>query len=136
MHPFGFAFLGKRLEVAPPNQITLDDQVCSNIGYEFISYEPDKDVADTSGVIDQWATGTINSADYEIRATKISGTTPTGSPLSTWLSMFSGQSWTIEATALTRRCVLRIEIRRASNGVILDSCRVDLTATTEGGGEL
>lgn len=134
-----YSFLGRRPGTAAPvpdTAVAIGDLDLTHIGYEYVDYQPDGDVASADGNEDTWATGSFSASDYEIRASKISGITPTGSPLATWIALTGGASWQVDATVLTRRCTLKIEIRRKSDGLLLDSARVSMTATVEGGGGL
>lgn len=72
-----------------------------------------------------WVTPSSATTRYshEIRATLISGPTPTGDSLGSWLSLSSTRGWsndTVGTTALT------IEIRRVSTGQVMVSGQVDL----------
>lgn len=84
-----------------------------------------------------WLTGG-SSSDYEVRATQVSdtitgtGTSATGT-LNTWMNLGTNREWTVAATGAGntgRRWVLTIEIRRASDLVVLDSATIDIEATT------
>ncbi len=73
-----------------------------------------------------------NYSNYYVRATLITGDTPTGT-LNSWLQTNTNRAWsqinTLNDTLL--RCVLRIELsNRASGSVILDSHEVEIKATT------
>lgn len=68
------------------------------------------------------------SSDYEVRATVNSGAVSSGTTGS-WLSLSSSQSWGRTRLAIGVSTVdLTIEIRRASDGVVLDSANVVLEA--------
>lgn len=62
-------------------------------------------------------------ADYEIRATRTSGTAPSGSALDTWLSLSAERSWTMVSSVVnwSKSCTLTIEIRRAGIPTVLTS---------------
>lgn len=75
-----------------------------------------------------WATTTAD--DYEIRATLISGTTPTGSALGTWLPLGTAvQEWTLSTAAQgpVYTCRLLLEVRVAASGAVQDSGYYDLS---------
>jgi hypothetical protein len=69
-------------------------------------------------------------ADYEIRATLISGTDPTSGTMDTWQTCnASTRYWdNLTTTAETLESQLFIQIRLASTGVVVGSCYVTLTA--------
>ena len=71
------------------------------------------------------------SSAYEVRATLLSGDTPTGSALASWLALSTTRAWTLtdavnDGIALT--CTLTIEIRDVATGVVQDSCTVTITS--------
>lgn len=73
------------------------------------------------------------AANYDIRATIVSGTVTTGTTGS-WLSLSGGQSWSKTRTsnlAGTDTVVLTIEIRDASTLSVLDSGTVQLDAVVD-----
>ena len=52
------------------------------------------------------------AGDYEVRATKLSGDTPTGSALATWLPLSSTQAWTLTDAVndgIPLTCTLTVE---------------------------
>lgn len=87
--------------------------------------------ASGGGSIGNWITPTsLAGSGYDVRATVVSGTTPTGSATGSWLSLGSSQSWTLgTASVTTVTCQLTIEIRSASSLAVLASGTVTLTAT-------
>ncbi len=84
-----------------------------------------------SGTLGNWVTPTsLAGAAYEVRATVVSGTTPTGSATGSWLSLGTSQSWALgTALVTTVTCQLTIEIRNATSLAVLASGTVNLTAT-------
>lgn len=72
-----------------------------------------------------WVTPTSATVRYshEIRATYVSGPTPTGSALGSWLSLSSTRSWSNDTVGTT---TLTIEIRRVSSGEVMVSGDIDL----------
>ena len=134
------------LRIAYFDQISIADATCSNTELDpddaFAGYElqDDGDIFRNLGIgggasntdIGDWITPKINMAAYECRATLNSGTSPAGSAVGSWLALSSGRSWNLTRTSLgTVTCNLTIEIRRASDGTVLDSCTVILTATVD-----
>jgi hypothetical protein len=85
--------------------------------------------------IGQWIDPTSaanGGTPYECRATLLSGTSPSGDSLSTWLAMTADRSWFLSRTSVgTTTCQLTVEIRRASDGVVLTSQTVTITAIKE-----
>ena len=72
------------------------------------------------------------AADYEVRATLSSGTTPTGgSGLNVWLSLGTSRSWSnanADDFTSTVTSGLTIEVRSAATLAVLDAASVTLTA--------
>jgi hypothetical protein len=78
-----------------------------------------------------WLTGGASS-DAEVRATLNSGSTPSGSALSTWLNLGTTRNWYVTRSANgTTTCNLTVEIRDASTLTVLDSATIVLTATVD-----
>lgn len=68
------------------------------------------------------------AADYEIRCTVNSGTTPAGSATGSWLSLSSTRAWTLTETGTgTKSCNLTIEIRKAGSSSSVDSATVTMS---------
>lgn len=68
--------------------------------------------------------------DYQVRATFVSGTVPVGT-LGSWLSLGTTRTWSLTQSGEGEKtCVLTIEIRLLSTGVILDTATVTLRATS------
>ena len=71
------------------------------------------------------------SSDYEVRATVLSGDTPTGSALATWMALSTSRAWTLtdavnDGIALT--CSLQIEIRDSATGTVQDTATITITS--------
>lgn len=67
--------------------------------------------------------------DVEVRATKTSGTSPTGASLGVWLSCSTTRTWTLTAPSTGYvTCTLTVELRAASSGTVLDTATITLTA--------
>lgn len=88
----------------------------------------------SNGDVGDWITpisAAGGGAAYECRATLLSGTSPSGT-LNTWLSLTSDRSWSLSRSTIgTTTCTLTIEIRRASDGTVLTSQSVTITAIKE-----
>lgn len=76
-----------------------------------------------------WITPTgAAGAAYEVRATELSNPVSTGT-VGSWLALNSTQSWSRTRTVLgIIDCILQIEIRRASDGLVLDTATITLSA--------
>jgi hypothetical protein len=70
----------------------------------------------------------ISTSNYEVRATMISGTTPSGT-FGSWLRLNALRQWSLTATAGTyRTCTFTIEIRPFGGSTAIDSATIELTA--------
>lgn len=78
-----------------------------------------------------WVTPTsLAGANYEARATVVSGVTPSGSATGTWLALNTSRQWTVGRGSVgTDTTQLTIEIRNASTLSVLVTQTVNLTAT-------
>lgn len=66
--------------------------------------------------------------DYETRATKVSGTTPTGT-LGSWVALSTDREWVLtQSAAGSSSCVLTVEIRNATTLEVLDTATITLWA--------
>lgn len=75
-------------------------------------------------------TGGSDGDDYEIKATKNSGSTPTGAAINTWLALSTTRSWQVNRSSLgTTSCNLTIEIRDAATQTVQDSQTYTMSAT-------
>lgn len=85
--------------------------------------------AGTYSQSEQWNSIPSTTGNYEVRATLVSGSTPAGSALATWLAVSSFRSWMLTATAgnfLT--CVLTVEVRDTATSTVRATASVTLTA--------
>lgn len=79
------------------------------------------------GTIGNWVTPTANANLYEVRATLNSGALSSGTTGS-WLVLSSTRTWTVTRSIVgVSSANLTIEVRRASDGVVLGSASVVLT---------
>lgn len=80
-------------------------------------------------------TGGTPGNGYWIRATLVSGSTPSGSPLNTWLQLSSTRSWSnfrSNSSVGTTTCTLTIEISPYADGSsIIDTSTIILESTVE-----
>ncbi len=88
--------------------------------------------AGTNTVSDQgdWISPRTGMAGYEARATVTSGALTSGTE-GTWLSLASTRTWSLTISGVapgSGSCVFTLEIRRALDGVVLDTATITLTA--------
>lgn len=82
----------------------------------------------TSGVSRKgsaWINPQTGLSNYEVRATLVNGDTPDGT-FDTWLSMASFYTWGWADELDPKSCEILIELRRASDGVVIDSATISL----------
>lgn len=82
----------------------------------------------------QWGTpsGGTDGDDYEVRFTKNSGTTPSGSSLNTWLALSATRSVTLSRSSIgSSTCNLTVEIRDVATQTVQDSGTYTITATQD-----
>ena len=100
----------------------------------------------------EWIEDPFEVTSHQVRATLLSGTTPSGSPLGTWLDFSTDRFWAIASDWTivynswgdgayanpTPTCTLRIEIRDIASGAIRASATITLNVaypyTIDGGG--
>jgi hypothetical protein len=95
-----------------------------------------KNAANT--IIEDWLTDGTGS-QWECRATKQSGTAPSGDSLGSWLNLGTSRSWSVSNSASdgsTVSCVLLVEIGHSGASTALDSATITLEAVSNsfGGG--
>jgi hypothetical protein len=80
----------------------------------------------------QWTNPTLPlGADYEVRATLLDGTAPSGT-VGSWLSLISNRNWSLSLpTPGFAFCVLLVEIRRTADSAIVATALISLTASYE-----
>lgn len=73
------------------------------------------------------------ASSYEVRATVLSGTSPTGSALATWLNCGSDRSWSQNSTggAGSVSGIITVEIRSASSLIVLATATITINAISE-----
>lgn len=86
--------------------------------------------------LEQWLDAGA-AGDYEVRATRISGSIPSGT-LNAWESLSADRTWSLSATAeQSKTCKLNIEIRDVATATVIDSATITLSAdnlSPSGGG--
>ena len=78
---------------------------------------------------EQWDSDPTTVGNYEVRATLVSGNTPSGSALSTWLVLSSDRTWQLSASpGNLLACTLTIEIRDTATSTVRATASVTLEA--------
>ena len=68
----------------------------------------------------QWLTGIGTGSNYQVKADYVSGVTPGGSALGTWLSLSTSAQWNVTAgIGVYNYSVINVSIRDAGTGVVL-----------------
>lgn len=81
-----------------------------------------------NGVIVETWLNSGTAADYDVRATLVSGTSPSGA-LATWLNLASSSSWSLTRGSLgTASCFLTVEIGLAGSGVAIATATINIQA--------
>lgn len=79
-----------------------------------------------------WLAAGNNPADYSVRATLSSGSSPAGAPLGQWLNLSTARTWSLTQTggaAGSATGKINVEIRATANpSVVLDSATITITA--------
>jgi hypothetical protein len=87
----------------------------------------------TNSISDQgdWISPQINMASYECRADVLSGTLTSGTT-GAWINLGTTRTWTLQRTTNgTSTASFTLQIRRASDAVVLDSATISLSATRD-----
>lgn len=83
-------------------------------------------------VVETWRDVGSNP-DFEVRATHVSGSTPTGT-YGSWLALTSTRDWILgRSTVGTSSGVVDFEIRNASTLAVLDTARITFSVTVDSG---
>lgn len=130
---------GKRDTITVDNQfVSHIDFMGTNATYAGIQYRSDGDVYREHGSmgpsdIGDWIDPKTSApGSYEIRATLVSGTSPTGPTIGSWHALTTSRLWSLASNpGQSKSCQLTIEIRKAG-GAVLDSGMVNLTADSSG----
>lgn len=75
-----------------------------------------------------WINPQSGMNQYEVRATLEDGDTPLGT-LDVWLNLGTDRTWSLSAPDDDKSCNLTIEIRRASDAVVVDTMTISLFAS-------
>lgn len=86
----------------------------------------------SSNVVETWLESWGSAADYDVRATLQTGTSPSGAALATWLNLGTSRSWSLTDNdtdpEIEVTCQLLIEIGLSGAGSAIDSATVTITA--------
>lgn len=104
--------------------LTIGATATYTLGYDGVAYRTDTGGVSTA-LSGQWRLSG-GSAQYEARATLVSGTTPSGI-LGTWQSLVASRSWSL---ATNSNCILLVQIRSASTEDVLASANIKLWRET------
>lgn len=96
---------------------------------------------DSGGILTQPATvfsvsnpNVIANTNFYVRANVVSGISPSGKAIDTWLQTSSAQTWYVAVgSGLSDQSVLDIYMTTNPNGSPIDRVRVTLSATASGG---
>lgn len=89
-------------------------------------------VNSSQSVDGSWVVPNTSAANWEVRATVLSGSTPTGSATGSWLALTSDRTWTVTASVegSTVTSTIQLEFRRASD-LAVDANTPTFTLTAE-----
>lgn len=98
------------------------------------SLESDGDLVVNLSDVGDWITPkSAAGADYECRATVLSGSFTSGT-FGSWLALNSTRTWTLQQSGVGNTTAsMTLEIRRASDGAVLDSATLNFSATVDPG---
>lgn len=102
-----------------------------------LKFGSDRTISNQAGaVLQEWLADGYSAASYQVRATVLSGTAPSGASLATWLSLSSSRSWSLtesDGKPGVTSCTLKIEVRdAAAPNTVRDSATFTITADSAG----
>lgn len=101
----------------------------ATVGYRIDSDGGVYSVKGTAVLLETWLLSGLNS-DYEVRATLVSGDTPSGT-LGSWLACSTDRTWSLAAVDEELFCSLSIQIRdAAAPNTVRATCTVDITSSS------
>lgn len=119
------------------SEVTLLSGFVSGNGDARWHINPNRTVTDTndSAVIGSpvvtalynWLGAAYTPADYEARATLLSGNAPPGG-IGTWQNLVSAVGWGWTGSTIYKACEIKVEVRLAATGAILAECIVNIEA--------
>ena len=129
----GMAVIVVSINDANINDTTASPTTCS-VSYQLTSAGVANSVTTNGGTValENWITPTsFAGANYEVQATVNSGSLSSGTTGS-WLALNTTRTWTVSrSTTGVSTCNLTIEIRRASDSVVLDTVTIALQAARD-----
>jgi hypothetical protein len=91
-------------------------------GFTFVRNNAGAAVQDES-----WIDPQVGMDQYEVIVDLLSGSVPPGDDLSSWMNITLARTWGWTAEDNPQNCQLRVRIRQASTGAIIDEATVSLT---------
>lgn len=105
-----------------------------SVGYRLDSDGNAYKVTTAATAVETWLDSGLASA-YEARATVVSGASPTGSAVGSWLALSSDLTWTVSAGAgVSSSADLTIEIRDVATHTVQADATIIITADNTGSG--
>jgi hypothetical protein len=103
------------------------------------TFRTDRTVKNQDGAtLQTWLDAGYSPADYQIRATLVSGNAPTGSSLGTWLSLSTNRTWSLTdpaGSSGSKTCKVKLEIRDAGgDNTIRDTATYTMSADSQASG--
>jgi hypothetical protein len=82
----------------------------------------------TFTTLETWCTPTSEAVNYEVFATLVSGSTPSGT-IGSWVALSTTQDWVLSSNiGLSQVCQLSLQIRRIATATVLATATIDLDA--------
>lgn len=117
---------------SPVNLFYGDPLAGAIVGYQVSSDGFVKTAENSTGTYSnfaRWISSGGVVGDYEARASLVSGTSPSGSAVGSWLVLSSPRAWSVSAPpAGSTLCTLTIEIRDTATSTVRATATVNLDA--------
>lgn len=82
----------------------------------------------TYTTLETWCTPTSEAGNYEVFATLVSGSTPSGT-IGSWVALSTTREWALSSNiGVSKVCQLSLQIRRTGTGTVLATATIDLDA--------
>lgn len=129
------------LASVPQNTVVLEYSRCEAMGFSSpqaatAQFNSDGTISGVTDGLLKWfniAPQTGVGASYEIFATRIAGSLPSGT-MDTWLPLTSGQTWTLTQSAPGERLsTVTFKIRLAGSGAVMAQANFDMSAEVYSG---
>jgi hypothetical protein len=124
------AILAVMMRAIQPVAVDATSVLSEGSGAQTATFQVDNDgtLKDQLGAtLRQWLLGGT-AADYDVMATLVSGDTPSGSPLGTWLNCGTDRSWSLTAVTGGKTCELTVSIGHAGTSTALASGSITISA--------